>query len=153
MHRVLLMVVLGGCVLLPGQASDAIDSWDPANTYAVIIGVTRFESDLTKYPRRHRKDRELRDLLIQRGTPPKQISLLLDSEATLENIRQTIKSTLSAASANSTLLIYYAGHGWKAGDDFCFANYDVVLGEQMFVDNWKLSKIFKKNSIYSLQFL
>jgi hypothetical protein len=141
MHRVLLLVVLGGCVLLPGQASDAIDSWEPANTYAVIIGVTRFESDLTKYPRRHRKDRELRDLLIQRGTPPNQISLLLDSEATLENIRQTIKSTLSATSESSTLLIYYAGHGWKTGDDFCFANYDVVLGRDNLKTGWLVSEL------------
>ena len=105
MFRVLLLVVLSSGFVLQVQRLEATEAWDAANTHAVIIGVTRWKADLTKYPRRHRKDKELRELLIQRGTPAKQISMLLDSEATLENIRQTIKSSLSATNANSTLLI------------------------------------------------
>mgnify|MGYP001170267821 FL=1 len=147
MFRVLLLVVLGSGFVLPVQRLGANDAWDAADTHVVIIGVTRWKADLTRYPRRRRKDKELRELLIQRGTPPKQISVLLDSEATLENIRQTIKSTLLATNANSTLLIYFAGHGWRIGDDFCFANYDVTLGPDNAKTGWTVREL--ANDVYT----
>ena len=147
MFRVLLLVVLSSGFVLQVQRLEATDAWDAANTHAVIIGVTRWKADLTKYPRRHRKDKELRELLIRRGTPAKQISMLLDSEATLENIRQTIQSSLSATNANSTLLIYFAGHGWRVGDDFCFANYDVKLGPKNAKTGWTVKEL--ANNIYA----
>ena len=147
MFRVLLLVVLGSGFVLPVQRLGANDAWDAADTHVVIIGVTRWKADLTSYPRRRRKDKELRELLIQRGTPPKQISVLLDSEATLENIRQTIRSTLLATNANSTLLIYFAGHGWRIGDDFCFANYDVTLGPDNAKTGWTVREL--ANDVYT----
>ena len=70
MFRVLLLVVLGSGFVLPVQRLGANDAWDAADTHVVIIGVTRWKADLTSYPRRRRKDKELRELLIQRGTPP-----------------------------------------------------------------------------------
>jgi hypothetical protein len=130
-HRALPLVFLISAFCLSERTLKAVEFWEPAETHAVIIGVTRWEADLTKYPRRHRKDEELRDLLVQLGTPPKQISLLIDNEATLASIRHAIESTLEATNSESTLLVYYAGLGWRVGDDFCFANYDAVLGKKI----------------------
>ncbi len=73
------------CAIL-GQLSWA-EEWNPAKTRAVIVGVLEWESGLTPYPKRNRKDQELRDTLIARGTPSENVQLLLDKEATLVNIR------------------------------------------------------------------
>jgi len=140
-HKALPLVFLISAFCTSERALKAVECWAPAETHAVIIGVTRWEADLTKYPRRHRKDEELRDLLVKLGTPREQIALLLDNEATLANIRQAIESTLAATNSKSTLLVYYAGHGWRVGDDFCFANYDVVLGKKNRKTNWTASEL------------
>ena len=141
LHKAVPLVILISAFCLSERTLKAIEFWEPAETHAVIIGVTRWEADLSKYSRRHRKDEELRDLLVELGTPKEQISLLLDNEATLANIRQAIESTLAATNSKSTLLVYYAGHGWRVGDDFCFANYDVVLGKKNQKTNWRVSEL------------
>jgi len=83
-HKALPLVFLISAFCTSERALKAVECWDPAETHAVIIGVTRWEA------RRHRKDEELRDLLVKLGTPREQIALLLDNEATLANIRQAI---------------------------------------------------------------
>ena len=141
MHKTVPLALLISAFCVSEQTLRAVECWEPAETHAVIIGVTRWEADLSKYSRKHRKDQELRDLLVQLGTPTEQISLLLDDEATLPNIRHAIESTLAATNAKSTLLVYYAGHGWRVGDDFCFANYDAVLGKKNLETIWKVSEL------------
>ena len=115
--------------------------WEPANTYALIVGVLDWEADLTPYSKQDRKDQALRDLLIKRGTPPGNVTMLLDSQATLANIRQAISETLRKTTRGSTLIVYYAGHGWQAGDDFCFANYDVRLGRDSRKTAWSMNEL------------
>jgi hypothetical protein len=115
------------------------DEWEPDRTHAVIVGVLEWQSGLTPYPKRHRKDQELRDLLVQRGTPADNIRLLLDREATLPKIREAIADTLKKAGPRSTLIVYYAGHGWAAGDDYCFANYEVVPSKK--ATAWSLNEL------------
>ena len=136
--RIALLVGLISLFTLP---SFAAERWEPGKTHAVIIGICKWEADLTRYSRRHRKDKELRELLIKRGTPPENITILLDSDATLSNIRRAIDDTLRKTTEESTLLVYYAGHGWKAGDDFCFANYDVRLGRQNRKTAWGVNEL------------
>jgi hypothetical protein len=101
------------------------DEWEPAKTHAVIVGVLEWKSGLTAYPKRSRKDQELRDVLVKRGTPEKNIELILDKDATLPKIREEIARAVKRADHDSTLIVYYAGHGWSAGNDYCFANYEV----------------------------
>jgi hypothetical protein len=99
--------------------------FEPERTHAVLVGVLEWKHALTAFPKVNRKDVELRDLLVRRGVPKKNITLLLDSEATLENIRDAIAKSVRSAEPGSTLIIYYAGHGWPvAGGDYCLANYD-----------------------------
>src|SRR2546421_2346761 len=113
------------CVVLLFAPVLRAEEWEPAKTHAVIVGVLEWKSGLTPYPKRHRKDQELRDVLVARGTPAANIQLLLDKDATLPKIREAIAKTVKRAPKGSTLIVYYAGHGWAAGSDYCFANYEV----------------------------
>ena len=131
---------MGVVWLFPLRSLDA-DQWEPANTHALIVGVLEWEADLTPYSKQDRKDQALRDLLIKRGTPPGNITLLLDSQATLSNIRQAIDEILGKTTEGSTLIVYYAGHGWPADDDFCFANYDVRLGRDSKNTAWSMNEL------------
>ena len=125
-----LILTQGGKSLIAAPLSSEAKEWEPMKTYAVIVGVLEWENGLAPFPKRNRKDQELRDLLIQRGTPVENITMLLGKAATLTKIRQAITRTLSRTSKDSTLVIYYDGHGWAAGDDFCFGNYDVQPGRK-----------------------
>lgn len=129
------VVALAGCVSTPDKlsliaapASSEAGVWEPKKTYAVIVGVLEWENGLAPFPKRNRKDQELRNLLIKRGTPTENVTMLLGKEATLAEIRKAITQILSKTSKDSTLIIYYDGHGWAAGSDFCFGNYDVQSG-------------------------
>jgi hypothetical protein len=102
--------------------------WQPENTCAVIVGVLKWESEakgITHFSDRNRKDQELVQTLLQRGVPKENVACRLDREATLENIRSSVRTLAAQAKPGSTLLFYYAGHGSK-GDDgkVSFLNYD-----------------------------
>ena len=99
--------------------------WQPKKTHALIVSVLKWKHGLGSFPKRNRKDQELRDLLVKRGVPKENITMLLGKEATLEKIRKATVDRLGKTSTDSTLIIYYQGHGWATGKDFCFANYDV----------------------------
>ncbi len=137
----MLRATLALLLALPSLSSPRADELVPADTHAVIVGVLEWKHGLTPYPKRNRKDLELRDVLLSRGTPPANIALLLDEQATLANIREALTRIARAAGPGSTLLVYYAGHGMPAGDaDFCFANYEMdpqAAGET----GWKLSEL------------
>ena len=130
-------VALLGCVstsdkipLIALPASSEAGEWEPKKTHAIIVGVLEWKNGLAPFPKRNRKDQELRDLLIKRGTPTENVTMLLGKEATLAKIRKAITQTLRKTSKDSTLIIYYDGHGWADRDDFCFANYDVQSGSK-----------------------
>ncbi len=124
------LAVLIGLVWVVASASLGAAEWEPKKTHALIVGVLEWKNGLSPFPKRNRKDRELRNLLIKRGTPAENVTMLLGEEATLAKIRKAIAQTLSKTSKDSTLIIYYDGHGWAAGEDFCFANYDVQSGRK-----------------------
>ncbi|MCP4775309.1 MAG: hypothetical protein GY880_13825 [Planctomycetaceae bacterium] len=137
-YVLLSLIVLSLCNRL--SASE----WKPGKTHALIIGVLEWESDLTAYPKLNRKDVALRKQLIERGTPPKNITMLLDSKASLTSIWDAIGETLDNVAEDSTLIIYYAGHGWHAEDDFYFANHDVRLGRSNRHTAWSMKKLAAK---------
>ena len=78
--------------LSPGMVAPA-DEWAPADTHAVIVGVLEWKHGLTPYPKAHRKDVELADVLVSRGTPSGNITMLLDENATLPNVREAVAKT------------------------------------------------------------
>ena len=120
MKRVLLllMLFLGLC-----QTSYAYQ-----NTYAVVIGIADYEN-------LSRRDGDLRYtvndatkfyefLKSKKGgsVPEKNILLLLNSQATKEEIVNKSKELFSRAGVNDRVIFYYSGHGWKE----CFMPYDVT---------------------------
>ena len=133
-------MLLGFTVLGFGNGLSA-GEWNPEKTYALIIGVLEWEADLTAYPKANRKDAALRNQLVERGTPANNITMLLDSKATLSRIREATEETLNKVGEDSTLIIYYAGHGWQSEDDFCFANYDVRLGRPARETAWSMKNL------------
>ena len=134
-------LLLFSFLALYAESRLSADQWQPDNTYALIVGVLEWEAELTAYPKQNRKDEALRSQLVERGTPPENITMLLDNEATLANIRSAIDTILAKAGDNSTLIVYYAGHGWQAEDDFCFANYDVRLGRSSRETAWSMKEL------------
>ena len=89
MHRfaIAALAVLAAC-------SCRAEEFAPKNTHAVLIGVLEWQHGLTAFPKVNRKDVELRDVLIHRGVPPENITLLVDADATLANIRDAVTKTI-----------------------------------------------------------
>jgi hypothetical protein len=139
MRRVYLACLV---MLLAGPAACA-DVFEPAQTHAVLVGVLEWADGLPAFPKTNRKDQELRDTLVSLGVPQPNITLLMDEDASLANIEAAIAKTLANAGAGSTLIIYYAGHGWPtAGGDFCLANYD--LQKKAAQHAWSLNELGEK---------
>lgn len=130
-------------------------AWDPKTTYAVIVGVLNWQdSRYHPYSTHHRKDEELYRVLLDRGVPEANTQLLLDKNATLNNMRQAIADVADKAPANSTFIFYYAGHGYKSVSNHTYlANYDVnysdpeKTGFDMMEINDLLSTHFKGNQV------
>ena len=93
----------------------------------LMVGVLQWQDEsLSPFSNKLRKDKELHEILLSRGAKEENLKLLLDKEATLENIRQSLKELVAASSADETFVFYYAGHGLKGeGGKFYFANYDI----------------------------
>jgi hypothetical protein len=98
---------------------------NPANTYAVIIGVLEWKDGLSPFEKKNRKDQEFEQILITKGVPKNQIFSLYDSKATISNIISAIENV--SKSAKNDIIIYYAGHGLNEKDGIYFANYDINL--------------------------
>ncbi len=116
-------------VLVCGQSTAVCDdaaALDPGKTHAVIVGVLHWQSpSISTFSSESRKDRELHETLLGMGVPKENMALVLDEEATLERIRQTIKDVSSKAGSGDTLIFYYAGHGTSVDGQACLYNYDV----------------------------
>jgi hypothetical protein len=113
------------CAIL-GVRAGAAESWEPANTSALVVGVLRWEGKgLPTFPARNRKDQELHATLLKCGVHRDDAMLLLDERATLANIRAGLESAARRARPGSTLIVYYAGHGLIGKDGVVrLAGYD-----------------------------
>ena len=130
----------------PGASSGSVvapkkTAWDPATTYAVIVGVIAFQDpSIPTFSDRHRKDRELSDLLVKRGVPADHVVTLIDKDAPAAAVLDQIAKTADKTQPGSTFLFYYAGHGGFADDkgNVTFLAYDVGKDPKTQLD---LSKI------------
>jgi len=110
-------------VIWPVQAGT---DWDLASTQVLIAGVLKWEDPgITRFSPRHRKDQELADTLIRKGVPKENVTVLLDEQATLKQIRTVLQERAGGVKANGSLLFYYCGHGRRGSDNkVFFCNYD-----------------------------
>ncbi|MBL9087682.1 MAG: caspase family protein [Planctomycetia bacterium] len=121
-----LAIGLGAAVgVRPADAEPAAPAWDPATTWAVLIGVLEWQDPaLASFPKEGRVDRVLERTLLERGVPRAQVTFLEDRAATLAACRAAIDKAARAAGPGSTLLVYFAGHGLQRDGKVFFANVD-----------------------------
>jgi hypothetical protein len=98
---------------------------EPGNTYAVITGVLEWPSrTLSGFPKKNRRDRNLYEVLRDRGVPERNMALLLGPEATEAKMREALDEVAGRAGPGATLIFYYAGHGYTGTRGIYFASYD-----------------------------
>jgi len=114
---------LGVLLLLAALAS--AEELEPKRTYAVVVGVLRWQDPATTaYSEEQRKDVELHDTLLHLGVPREQTRLLLDTQATRAAVVAAVREVAALAGPEATLLFYYAGHGALVDDAVVFLPYD-----------------------------
>ncbi|MDD5264225.1 MAG: caspase family protein [Candidatus Bipolaricaulis sp.] len=92
-------------------------------TYAIIIGI----ADYTGLPKLSFTDDDAQSMYTWLrsvgGWSPANMTLLLNSQATVANVVAAVNA-LDGASAYDTLLFFYSGHGTNTGDDDLFEEID-----------------------------
>jgi hypothetical protein len=125
----------------PAAPADAPPAWEPAKTWALLVGVLSWEDpNLAPFPVEKRQDRVLEQVLLDRGVPRDHLTFLEDEEATLEKVREELGRTADAAGSGSTLILYFAGHGMQRGKRTWFANRDART-EDVDGTAWSLEEI------------
>lgn len=128
------------------------------NTYGVITGVLKWtDPDYTSFSDRNRKDKELYELLIKNGAKKENLELLIDEDATLDEMKKKISAAIQKAPEGSDFIFYYAGHGSKENDNsIYFANYDITsagIANTGFNISWlgsEIKKNFKGKTVWLL---
>ena len=82
--------------------------------YAIVIGINHYPSPLPSLVTAVNDARAIADELTK--DYGFQVKLLLDGDATRSHILDSIMSFHDKLNENDNLLIYYAGHGYRAGD-------------------------------------
>ncbi len=135
----LFLLVLAGCQNLVdldedspyGMSFDLASALlDPANTQVLIVGVLIYDDPwLGNFETYHRKDSELRDVLVAYGVPDSNITLLQDGNATRNTMQKALHKIAKNSNENTNFIFYFAGHGFNGiGDDIesiYFANSDI----------------------------
>jgi len=80
-------------------------------SWAVIIGINEYEN-ISPLRFAVQDAKEIRKLLISEfGFPKENVRILIDNEATLNNIRNDLHEIASMANEEDRILVYFAGHG------------------------------------------
>jgi Caspase domain len=85
---------------------------DHGRLFSVVIGISRYRS-IRPLAYADRDAAAMRDYLVQvLGVPPENMTVLLNEQATLVNIKRVLGTDLRRrAGEKDTVIIYYAGHG------------------------------------------
>lgn len=100
--------------------------------YAVVIGIGKYQDKRIPSLRYARADAQaIYDILTDQqygGFPKENVRLLLDKEATEENIREAIGDWLSSrAKPEDMVVIYFAGHGARERANSFWVAYDANI--------------------------
>jgi hypothetical protein len=130
-------------LMLSGMGCVSTSQLAPDNTYAVITGALEWKSkSLSTFSKENRRDQGLYDQLKAMGVPEKNMELLLGKETTNDKMLAALEDVASRAGKDATIIFYYAGHGYPAGDAFFFASYDAGAGKDA-PEGFMLSDIAK----------
>jgi len=96
-----------------------------AKTRALIVGVLEFQSpDFLSFPTDTRQDTVFRDELVRQGIPSENVTTVLDGEATLPNLKQTLATVIDQIQGDESLLLYFTGHGSAEVGNVFLSTYD-----------------------------
>lgn len=101
--------------------------FDKVNIKVIIVGVLKWEErEFAKFSDENRKDVELYNKFIEAGVYKSDITLLLDEQATLHQMKKKVDSVIKSCDKDSTFLFYYTGHGYreKEMNKYFLCNYD-----------------------------
>ncbi len=106
----LLLALAVWLLALPALAQSAV--LEPAKIRAVIVGVLAWQDpSIPTFSTAARQDQEFYQILLQRGVPASNMTLLLDDQATRAAVVEALQSQVAATQPDETFLFYYAGHG------------------------------------------
>ncbi len=114
MRRYLILIVLS-VILISGIASSSLS----ADRWAVIIGISKYQDQNIPSTFCANDAKALYEVLVGKAgfIPDKNIKLLLNEEATRENIEETMEGWLAQKAKESDLVIIsYGGHGFPLLD-------------------------------------
>lgn len=102
-------------------------------SYALVIGISHY-ANLPASAQLHYPDRDAEEiyttLISPEGGqfPPENVHRLVDSQATLANVRHELEQWLpSVTKSDDRVLVYFAGHGFVTGGKGYLAPYDIDL--------------------------
>ena len=122
-------LVLAEPFALQSNDDNVCPSIDYRRSHVLIVGaLTWKEKGLATFNNEARKDLELYRLFRNCGVPERNMTVLLDRNATLQNIRQSLRKAIDSVKKGDTFIFYYAGHGLKENDTAWFVNYDMDTG-------------------------
>ena len=100
----------------PADEAQTGQSQTPLDAYALIIGIGQYHH-IPQLKKTTTDAQDLREVLLARGYPQGNIALLLDDQATKAAINQHLNELAELAKDDTTVLIFFAGHGarWVGG--------------------------------------
>ena len=116
-----------GVVNTPREASSRATSWNPAHTWAFVVGILEWKDSesFAPFPKDDRRDARLVQVLKDKGVPTSQIIYLQDHKATIGAVQRELPKFLQRASVGDWVIVYFAGHGYKVDSGEAFlATYD-----------------------------
>jgi len=120
--RFWLLALLLGWLGWGAQAQQAADGFVPAKTWVFVVGVLEWQrSDVyPNFPKTNRRDTRLAVAYQSLGVPSEHVYLLLDRSATRQAIHNNLMEILGKSAPGDTLILYYAGHGYRQESDSTF---------------------------------
>jgi len=140
------IVWCGGWSAASVRAGDSAElDWDPETTTVFIVGILEWErSDLYgSFPAcmPNRRDEQLANFFREAGVPDDRLVYLQDAEATKKRIKKELVELLDETDEGETVIIYFAGHGYRDDDsgETWFACYDAGDENE---SGWAVKEIF-----------
>lgn len=126
----------------PDPIAPAEAVWNPTATWVFAVGVLEFEEQgLSGWPNEGRKDAELIALWKSRGVPSEQIVFLQNRDARINAIRRQFDQFVRKPGEESTLFVYFTGHGVADATGTYFTAYDFRT-RQPSRNGWSVRSIF-----------
>ena len=109
------------------MTQDQTLGWDPGRTWVFVVGTLEWKHPdyFPPFPKLNRRDAALVDFFRTRGVPDAHIVYLQDTQATTQNIQESMEAHLGGAGPGDLLVLYFCGHGAKTDKGATyFASYD-----------------------------